>query len=65
MEKVSITCPECQKTFKETANKVRAGLKLPCPACKAEIHFEAKAENLNIRKALSAAKRVRLASSPL
>jgi phage terminase large subunit GpA-like protein len=57
-----VTCPHCNTPFQEKVRSVRAGAFLPCPHCKLEIAFSDNSNNENVRKALSMARRLRLAT---
>jgi DNA-directed RNA polymerase subunit RPC12/RpoP len=57
---IDLTCSKCSKIFREHHSKIRHGLKLSCPACSQPIAFDNEAQDPNIQKALSAARRYRL-----
>ena len=59
--KIPIICPNCRHGFRERATKIRGDAKLPCPSCGTEIVFDAQSSDESIRRALSAARRARLA----
>ena len=59
-EKVRIKCTKCSQVFRERAGKVRDGFQTNCPHCNRLITFDMTAEDRNIRKALVAAKELRL-----
>jgi hypothetical protein len=50
-------CPLC------TSTQIRAGAVIPCPRCGHMIVFESSSADMNIRKALSAARKTRLAAN--
>ena len=60
MSKIKIVCRKCTKTFKEHHSKIRNGLSITCPACALPIVFDSNSEELNTRKALTAARQFRL-----
>jgi hypothetical protein len=54
---------KCNTTFRLRANRIRAGLETACPNCQRVIVFESGSDDANIRKALSTARKLRLALS--
>ena len=60
-EKIRIKCTKCSQVFRERAQRVRNGFQTNCPHCNRLITFDSTTEDRNIRKALSAAKELRLA----
>jgi DNA-directed RNA polymerase subunit RPC12/RpoP len=63
MSTIKIVCGKCIKTFKEHHSKIRNGLSITCPACALPIVFDSNSEDLNTRKALTAARQFRLQAS--
>jgi DNA-directed RNA polymerase subunit RPC12/RpoP len=63
MSKITIVCGKCTKTFNEHHSKIRGGLSVTCPGCAQPILFDNNSEDLNIRKALIAARRFRVEAS--
>jgi hypothetical protein len=63
MSKIKIVCGKCTKTFNEHHSKIRSGLSVTCPACAQPIVFDSNSEDLNVRKALTAARRFRMEAS--
>ena len=59
-EKIKIKCTKCSQVFRDRAQRVRNGYQTNCPHCNRLITFDSSAEDRNIRKALSAAKDLRL-----
>jgi hypothetical protein len=57
--KVKVDCPKCHKTFKASANAIRAGLTLTCEFCKTPVRITETPEDEGIRRALSAARKIR------
>jgi hypothetical protein len=58
-DKIKIQCPHCGREFKEQAKKIRGGAHLPCPLCHEVIGFDDGSPDERIRKALSAARKLR------
>lgn len=58
-EKVKIKCTKCTQMFRERAQRVRPGFQTNCPHCNRLITFDATVEDVNVRKALRAAKEKR------
>jgi len=63
MSKVKIICGKCAKPFKEHHSKIRNGTSVSCPACGQKIDFDSRSADLNVRRALSAARQFRLSSN--
>ena len=63
MSNVKIVCGKCTEIFKEHHAKIRNGLSVSCPACAEPIVFDDGSKDLNIRKALAAARHFRLQAS--
>lgn len=59
-EKIKIKCTKCSQVFRERAQKIRNGFQTNCQHCNRLITFDASAEDRNIRKALAAARELRL-----
>ena len=59
-EKIKIKCTKCSQVFRDRAQRVRNGYQTNCPHCNRLITFDMSAEDRNIRKALVAAKELRL-----
>jgi hypothetical protein len=59
-ERLLITCVACDKKFRESHSKVKAGNMLGCPNCLAQITIEPESANASVRKALSMARKMRL-----
>jgi hypothetical protein len=59
-EKIRIKCTRCSQMFRERAQRVRDGFQTNCHHCNRLITFDMTAEDRNIRKALLAAKELRL-----
>jgi endogenous inhibitor of DNA gyrase (YacG/DUF329 family) len=64
-DKIKIKCPKCGKEFKEQARKIRADFSMPCPHCQDVVKFEDGSPNERIRRALSAARKLRRQGSSL
>ena len=62
-EQIRIQCAKCEAYFSEHARKIRGGAKMPCPKCKKVIAFENESMDQNVRRALNAARKARLAAS--
>ena len=60
-EKIKIKCTKCSQIFRERAQRVRNGLQTNCAHCNRLITFDGNSDDRNIRKALLAARDVRLA----
>lgn len=60
MSKIKVVCPECSKVFTHHQSKIRNGLSVSCPACGRHIVFDINSEDLNVRRALAAARRYRM-----
>ena len=58
-DKIRIECPKCGKSFREHFRKIRGGFSMPCPGCKQTITFDDASQDDAIRKALSAARKLR------
>jgi endogenous inhibitor of DNA gyrase (YacG/DUF329 family) len=58
-DKIRIECPKCGKPFREHFRKIRGGFTMLCPACKKPIAFDDASQDDAIRKALSAARKLR------
>jgi endogenous inhibitor of DNA gyrase (YacG/DUF329 family) len=58
-DKIKVECPACGQEIKEPAKKIRAGLSLACPRCKNALKFEEGSPHDSIRRALSAARKLR------
>jgi DNA-directed RNA polymerase subunit RPC12/RpoP len=63
MSKIKIVCGKCTKTFNEHHSKIRSGLSVTCPGCAQPIVLDGNSEDLNIRRALTAARRFRVEAS--
>jgi hypothetical protein len=63
MSMIEIICGKCTEIFKEHHSKIRSGLSVNCRTCAQPIVFDSNSEDLNIRKALAAARRFRLQAS--
>ena len=59
-EKVKIRCTKCSQIFRERAQKIRDGFQTHCQHCNRVITFSNESEDRNIRRALRAAKEVRV-----
>jgi endogenous inhibitor of DNA gyrase (YacG/DUF329 family) len=59
IDTIKIKCPNCDKEFKEQARKIRADFSMPCPYCQDVVKFEDGSPNIHIRRALSAARKLR------
>jgi len=60
-EKIRIKCTKCSQVFRERAQKVRPGFQTNCLHCNRLITFDMTVDDRNVRKALIAAKELRLA----
>jgi DNA-directed RNA polymerase subunit RPC12/RpoP len=60
MSKIKIVCGKCTKAFKEHQSKIRDGLSVTCPACTEPIVFDSNSNELNVKRALHAARLFRL-----
>ena len=60
-EKIKIKCTKCSQVFRERAQRVREGFQTNCQHCNRLITFDSTADDRNVRKALMAAKELRLA----
>jgi DNA-directed RNA polymerase subunit RPC12/RpoP len=60
MSNIKIICEKCSNIFNEHHSNIRQGLSVVCPACAQPIVFDGNSEDMNARKALTAARRVRL-----
>ena len=58
--KVSIKCTSCGGVFHVHHSKVRSGLSVSCERCRKPIRFDPGSNDLNARRALLAARRLRL-----
>ena len=59
-EKIKIKCTKCSQVFRERAQRVRPGFQTNCQHCNRLITFDPTVEDRNVRKALIAAKELRL-----
>jgi len=59
-ERLLITCAACGKSFREMAGKLKGGNTLACRHCPAPIMIDSESTNASVRKALSAARKIRL-----
>lgn len=62
-DSIKLQCLKCNTTFRLRANRIRAGLEAACPNCQRVIVFESGSDDANVRKALSSARKLRLAPS--
>ena len=60
MSTIDIVCGHCATAFREHHSRVRAGTAISCQACGGLIVFDNESRDPNIRKALSAARRIRM-----
>jgi transposase-like protein len=60
---VPIKCPYCEKQFRAHQRFVRGGSTIECSACQKQIVFETTSEFAAVRKALIAARQLRLKHS--
>ena len=58
-DKVKIRCSKCSMMFRERAQRIRNGFQLQCPHCFKMVTFDSDSEDINIRRALSAARELR------
>ena len=58
-DKINIECPACGHAIKEQANKIRGGVSLACPRCRQAVKFDEGSPHDSIRRALSAARKLR------
>jgi hypothetical protein len=63
MSKIKIVCGKCAEIFKEHQSKIRDGFSVTCPVCAEPIVFDSNSKDLNIRRALTAARQFRLQAS--
>jgi hypothetical protein len=63
MSKIKIVCEKCTEIFKEHHSKIRNSLSVTCPVCAEPIVFDSNSKDLNIRRALTAARKFRLQAS--
>jgi hypothetical protein len=62
-QSVSIKCPYCEKQFRAHQRFIRGGSTIECSGCGQEIIFESTSEFASLRKALIAARQLRLKHS--
>ena len=60
MSNIKIICVKCSNIFNEDHSNIRKDLSVVCPACAQPILFDTNSEDMNARKALAAARRIRL-----
>jgi endogenous inhibitor of DNA gyrase (YacG/DUF329 family) len=60
---ILVTCPSCAKASRLHQSKIRSGLSHPCPQCGKDIPFDGESPDLNIKKALNAARKFRLTAA--
>jgi DNA-directed RNA polymerase subunit RPC12/RpoP len=65
MSKIKIVCGKCTQPFTEHHSKIRSGLSVTCPACAQPIVFDSNSEDLNTRRALTAARHFRLQAAAI
>jgi hypothetical protein len=63
--KVKVECPKCRKEFRAAAKDIRAGSTLTCEFCKTPVRITEAPEHEGIRKALSAARKIRRQAASL
>jgi endogenous inhibitor of DNA gyrase (YacG/DUF329 family) len=63
-DKIRIECPKCGKPFREHFRKIRGGFRMPCPSCKKMLVFDDASQDDAVRKALSAARKLRQQGPP-
>ena len=58
-EKIRIKCTKCSSIFRERGSRVRNGFQTNCPQCNRLITFDTSSDDVNVRKALRAARELR------
>jgi hypothetical protein len=62
-DKIRIQCPHCKDDFLQQAKRIRGGVCISCPNCQEAIRFDDASPVDSIRKALSAARKIRRQTS--
>jgi DNA-directed RNA polymerase subunit RPC12/RpoP len=62
-DRIRVKCSKCAGQFNEPMRRIRADAEIACPLCKTPIVFKSGSEDENIRRALSAARKARLAQT--
>ena len=62
-DRIKIQCPHCKIDFLQQAKRIRGGITIACANCKELIRFDDASPIDGIRKALSAARKVRRQAS--
>jgi DNA-directed RNA polymerase subunit RPC12/RpoP len=55
-DKIKIKCSKCSMIFSEPARRIRNGCQMQCPHCSKLITFDRASDDVNIRRALRAAR---------
>jgi DNA-directed RNA polymerase subunit RPC12/RpoP len=58
-DSVQIRCTKCKSTFRDRARRVQTGYSRQCPNCEVVIFFEEGMSDVNVKKALLDARRLR------
>lgn len=59
-DKVKIRCPYCTRIFRDRASRLRQGYQVNCADCNRLITFSSDTEDPHLRRALKAARELRL-----
>ena len=59
-DKVRIRCPFCTRMFRDRASRIRQGYQVNCGDCNRLITFSSDTEDPHLRRALKAARDIRL-----
>jgi hypothetical protein len=58
-DSVRVRCSRCNSTFRDRAGRIRSGYSRECPSCNVLLWFEDESSDVEIKRALKEARRIR------
>jgi hypothetical protein len=59
VDRIKVQCTKCKNSFRERVRNLRSGYQVQCPNCARMITFDENSDDLGVRRALTAARRIR------
>lgn len=59
VDRIKVSCTRCRNSFRERVHNLRSGYQVQCPHCSRMITFDENSDDLGVRRALTAARRIR------
>ena len=59
VDRIKVSCTKCRNSFRERVRNLRSGYQVQCPHCFRMITFDESSDDLGVRRALTAARRIR------